>query len=66
MSADTRHKLFVLPGQLLLAGARCCPVHLKTDSHLTEEAILKLQNNVSSSSDPTTYFNKSDIFFSNF
>lgn len=62
LSSDTRHKLFVLTGQLLLAGARCCPVHLKSDSHLTEEAILKLQNNASSSSDSTTYFNKSDIF----
>ena len=59
VATESRYKLFVEKGHLLLSGSRCCCSHLDSDKYFKEEALCLISEEFAK--DPNTFFNKSDI-----
>ncbi|XP_033756201.1 uncharacterized protein LOC117338945 [Pecten maximus] len=58
VSLESRYRLFVEKGHLIISGTRCCPNHLNSDGYFSTEAkgIIKDDDNAKSS------FNRTEIF----
>ncbi|XP_069109614.1 uncharacterized protein [Argopecten irradians] len=59
VATESRYKLFVEKGHLLLSGSRCCCNHIDNDKYFKEEALRLIKED--SIEEPKTFFNKSDI-----